>query len=283
MALEIKKLADHVGVEVKGVDASKPFDEETLKTVYKAWVDHSVLVLKGQDLTPQQFVEFSRQFGKPIEQNLKHLNVDGCPELAFISSEDRDIHGTGKRIVRGTSWHTDHSYADIPPKATMLYGIDIPSKGGDTQFVNMYAAYDALSEDMKSFIKGRRVLHVYQASRAPRKMGVRTKDQEESSPGTWQPLVRQNPDTGRKALYLNAMRMEEVEGLSEKESTDLLNELLVHCDQLQFQYSHKWRKGDVLIWDNRATLHQGSAGFDPSERRYLHRVMLQGEEPVLAN
>jgi alpha-ketoglutarate-dependent taurine dioxygenase len=104
MALEIKKLADHVGVEVKGVDASKPFDEETLKTVYKAWVDHSVLVLKGQDLTPQQFVEFSRQFGKPIEQNLKHLNVDGCPELAFISSEDRDIHGTGKRIVRGTSW-----------------------------------------------------------------------------------------------------------------------------------------------------------------------------------
>jgi taurine dioxygenase len=147
----------------------------------------------------------------------------------------------------------------------------------------MYAAYDALSEDMKSFIKGRRVLHVYQASRAPRKMGVRTKDQEESSPGTWQPLVRQNPDTGRKALYLNAMRMEEVEGLSEKESTDLLNELLVHCDQLQFQYSHKWRKGDVLIWDNRATLHQGSAGFDPSERRYLHRVMLQGEEPVLAN
>jgi taurine dioxygenase len=279
MALEIKKLADHVGVEVKGVDASKPFDEETLKTVYKAWVDHSVLVLKGQDLTPQQFVEFSRQFGKPIEQNLKHLNVDGCPELAFISSEDRDIHGTGKRIVRGTSWHTDHSYADIPPKATMLYGIDIPAEGGDTQFTSAAAAFDALPEEKRSRLASLRSVHAFESSRSPRPMVKRTEQEIAAYPGdAIHPLIRTNPDTGRKSLYVNTVRSECILDMEEEESNTTLDKIYVHLSQEKFQYRHKWTPGDIVVWDNRSVLHKANGDYEG--KRFLYRIMVEGDKPA---
>lgn len=283
--MEVKQLNDIIGAEVTGVDFTQVLDEETKAAVNKAFVDNLVACYRGQNFdSPDAFLTATRNLGNPIPPILTNYLLPGHKEVEALTSDAHDKRVGG--VVpqrRGLTWHTDHSNIAEPPKATMLYGIEIPSKGGDTQFVNMYAAYDALSKEMKSSLKSVRVLHVYQASRAPRKMGIRTKEQEESSPGVWQPLVRLNPDTGRKALYLNAMRMEEVEGMSVKEGADLLDGILAHCDQPQFQYSHKWRKGDMLIWDNRSTLHQGSAGFDPSERRYLYRVMLQGEKPILAN
>ncbi|MBT3766960.1 MAG: TauD/TfdA family dioxygenase [Rhodospirillaceae bacterium] len=283
--MEVNQLNETMGAEVTGIDLTQTLDDETKSAINKTFVDNLVACFRGQNFdSPDAFLKGAGYLGTPVAPILTNYLLPGQKEVEALTSDAHDKRVGG--IVpqrRGLTWHTDHSNIAEPPKATMLYGIDIPSKGGDTQFINMYAAYDALSEDMKDFINGRRVLHVYQASRAPRKMGVRTKEQEDSSPGVWQPLVRLNPDTGRKALYLNDMRMEEVEGLSEKETTDLLKELLDHCIQPRFQYSHKWQKGDVLVWDNRSTLHQGSAGIDPSERRYLHRVMLQGEAPVLAN
>ncbi|MDA0656551.1 MAG: TauD/TfdA family dioxygenase [Proteobacteria bacterium] len=279
MALEIKKLADHVGVEVKGVDASKPFDEETLKTVYKAWVDHSVLVLKGQNLTPQQFVEFGRQFGKPIEQNLKHLNVDGCPELAFISSEDRDIHGTGKRIVRGTSWHTDHAYAEIPPKATMLYGIDIPAEGGDTQFTSAAAAFDALPAEKRNRLDGLRSVHSFESSRSPRPMVKRTEQEIAAYPGdAVHPLIRTNPDTGRKSLYVNTVRSECILDMEEEESNTTLDQIYVHLNQEKFHYRHKWTPGDIVVWDNRSVLHKANGDYEG--KRFLYRIMVEGNKPT---
>jgi taurine dioxygenase len=283
--MEVNQLSDTMGAEVTGIDLTQTLDDETITAINKAFVDNLVACFRSQSFeTPDEFLNATRYLGTPIPPILTNYLLPGQKEVEALTSDAHDKRvGSVVPQRRGLTWHTDHSNIAEPPKATMLYGIDIPSEGGDTQFLNMYAAYDALSEDMKNFISGRRVLHLYQASRAPRKMGLRTKEQEASSPGTWQPLVRLNPDTGRKALYLNAMRMEEVEGLSEKETTDLLNELLSHCDNPEFQYSHKWRKGDVLVWDNRSTQHQGTAGFDPSERRYLHRVMLQGEAPLLAN
>lgn len=283
--MEVNQLSDTMGAEVTGIDLTQTLDDETITAINKAFVDNLVACFRSQSFeTPDEFLNATRYLGTPIPPILTNYLLPGQKEVEALTSDAHDKRvGSVVPQRRGLTWHTDHSNIAEPPKATMLYGIDIPSEGGDTQFLNMYAAYDALSEDMKNFISGRRVLHLYQASRAPRKMGLRTKEQEASSPGTWQPLVRLNPDTGRKALYLNAMRMEEVEGLSEKETTDLLNELLSHCDNPEFQYSHKWRKGDVLVWDNRSTQHQGTAGFDSSERRYLHRVMLQGEAPLLAN
>jgi taurine dioxygenase len=283
--MEVNQLSDIMGAEVTGIDFTQPLNDEVKTAINKVFVDNLVACFRKQYFeTPDLFLNATRYLGKPVPPILDNYLLPGHKEVEALTSDAHDMRVGG--VVpqrRGLTWHTDHSNISEPPKATMLYAIDIPSRGGDTQFTNMYAAYDALSDDMKLFIQNRRVLHVYQASRAPRKMGIRTKEQEKGSPGVWQPLVRLNPDTGRKSLYLNAMRMEDVEGLERQDGNDLIDELLAHCDQLQFQFSHKWQKGDMLIWDNRATQHQGTAGFDPTERRYLHRVMLQGEKPILAS
>lgn len=279
MALETEKLSEHVGVQVNRVDASQPFDKETLTAVYKAWVDHSVLVLREQELTPQQFVDFGRQFGKPIEQNLKHLNVEDCPELAFISSEDRDIHGTGKRIVRGTSWHTDHSYAEVPPKGTMLFGIDIPEKGGDTQFTSAAAAFDALPDAQRARLDGMRSIHAFESSRSPRPMVKRTPEEIAAYPGDAEhPLIRTNPDTGRKSIYVNTVRSERILDLPDEESGALLDELYAKIGQEEFQYRHKWQPGDIVLWDNRSVLHKANGDYEG--KRFLYRIMIEGDKPI---
>jgi len=142
--MEIRKLSEFVGAELVGIDAGEVISQNIRKEIYKAWADHSVLLLRNQNISPQEFVLFGRQFGAPIIQTLSDMNIQGCPELAYISSEDRDVHGSGKRIIRGTSWHTDHSYAQVPPKATILLAVDIPDKGGDTEFTSSTAAFEAL-------------------------------------------------------------------------------------------------------------------------------------------
>lgn len=277
--MDTTRLSEHIGVEVSGVDASKAFDDETLKAVYQAWADNSVLVLRDQHLTPQQFVAFGRQFGTPIVQTLSDMNIEDCPELAYISSEDRDVHGTGKRIIRGTSWHTDHSYADIPPKATMLLGIDIPSRGGDTQFTSSAAAYDALPDDMRARLDNKLSIHAYESSRSPRKMPIRADGDEERYPGgATHPLIRTNPDTGRKSIYVNTVRSECILDLPRDESDALLDELYAHIGQEKFQYRHKWRPGDIVVWDNRSALHKANGDYD--EKRFLYRMMIEGEKPV---
>jgi taurine dioxygenase len=279
MTLEMHKLGEHVGVHVTGLDVSTPLAPNTLQAVYKAWVDHSVLVLRGQTLTPQQFIEFARQLGTPIEQNLKHLNVADRPELAFISSEDKDIHGTGKRVIRGTSWHTDHSYAAIPPKATMLFAVDIPAQGGDTQFTSCAAAFDALPLEQQSHLDGMRCIHAFQSSRSPRAMLKRTAGEIAAYPGDAEhPLIRTNADTGRQSIYVNTVRAERILGLSDAESGELLDQLYAHIEQQQFQYRHKWQPGDIVIWDNRSVLHKANSDYEG--KRFLYRIMLKGEKPV---
>ena len=277
--MEVKKLGEHIGVEVTGVDASKPFDEESLDTVYKAWVDHSVLVLRGQELTPPQFVDFGRQFGTPIVQTLSDMNIEDCTELAYISSDDRDVHGTGKRIIRGTSWHTDHSYAETPPKATMLLGIDIPSKGGDTQFTSTAAAFEDLPKEKRTILDGKLSVHAYQSSRSPRPMPIRAANDKERYPGgVTHPLIRTNPDTGRKSIYVNTVRSECILDIPREESDALLDEIYAHIDQKKFQYRHKWKPGDIVVWDNRSALHKANGDYD--EKRFLYRMMIEGEKPV---
>ena len=153
---------------------------------------------------------------------------------------------------------------------------------GNTEFTSLYLAYEALPDETRETIRGRRPFHAYLWRRAPRKLLTRTKDEEKSSSGCWQPLVRLHPDTGRKSLYLNPMRCDAVEDMDRKDGDTLLDRLYGRCDQARFQYSHRRRPGDVLIRDNRCALHQATFDFDQSRRRYLHRIMLRGERPVPA-
>jgi taurine dioxygenase len=285
MAIAITPLTDSIGAEVTGVDLSRDLDEATRRTLYKAWVDNVVLVFHDQSLSPPDFIKAARNFGAPMRQNLESFDVPGFPDIGVVSNRDKDTTQDGKRdgkaYVRGVSWHSDHSYAETPPKATILYGIDIPSSGGDTQFCNMRAAYEALPAETRQRIDGLKVLHVYQSSRSPRKLIGRTAAEESLYPGNVvHPLVRTNPDTGRKGIYHNPVRVERILDIDAAESDALLERLTRHATQPCFQYRHKWRPGDMVIWDNRNAMHQANADYDMREKRFLHRIMLEGERPV---
>ncbi len=161
----------------------------------------------------------------------------------------------------------------------MLYALQLPPTGGDTRFTNQRTAYQALSDEMKETIADLRAVHVYLSKYSPRKMPTRTKEEEAMSPGTSQPLVRHHPPTGEKAIYLNPIRTEAIEGMPEDKAQDLLNTLLEHLTQPCFQYAHKWHLNDVLIWDNRCALHAATFDYDFATERRMHRIMIEGERP----
>jgi taurine dioxygenase len=280
MRYQAKPLADALGIEVSGVDLCR-MDEAEAAALYRLFVDNSVICFRGQDLGPSNFVDAARRFGDPIVQIYGQFNLPDHPEIGVLTSEDGDTAGTGERKIRGTSWHTDASYFERPPKATMLHALIVPPDGGDTEFLSMAAAYDDLPGDTKRRIDPLTAFHNYESTRSPRKLIKRSGDQIERFPENMRhPLVRTNPDTARKSVYLNPIRVECIEGMERRESDGLLDELLAHCLQPRFQYRHKWSPGDVVIWDNRSVLHQANDDYDwRRNKRRLLRIMLEGERP----
>lgn len=283
--MDIVPLSDNLGAEVTGLNLACELDPNTREFINRAFVDNVVLCFRDQTFgNPGDFVRAARNLGEPMPPLVPTYILSGqtvVEELSNKATDKRTKHTTPMR--RGGSWHSDHSNLAQPPKATTLYGIEIPEDGGNTEFTNMYAAYDALPDVDKEFFRGRRILHQYISTRAPRRLLQRNKTETEASPDIWQPLVRQHEETGRKSLFLNPMRNDKIEGLGQEESFEKLDALFDHCDQPQFQYSHKWYKGDMLIWDNRSAMHQATFNFDQSKTRYLHRIMLRGTTPILAN
>lgn len=282
--MEVRNFDAACGAEVLGLDMTLALDDETKSQINRTFVDNVVLCFRDQRFdTPEKFLVAARALGEPFPPIVNIYRLPGHVEIEELTNQATDKRTGGtKRLNRGGSWHTDHSNIECPPKATALYAVEIPSRGGNTEFVNMFAAYDALSAEQKAFLEGRRAFHAYLSRRAPRQLLTRSKKEEAQTEGVWQPIVRKHPVTGRKALYLNPMRIDQVEGLDREEGDRLMDELFAHCDQPQFQYSHEWRIGDMLVWDNCASQHQATFDFDPSERRYLLRIMLKGDKPLLA-
>ncbi len=187
----------------------------------------------------------------------------------------------GKRIIPGETFHTDHSNHPRPPKATTLFAVELPSSGGDTQYVNMHDAFDDLPADTKRRIDGLKAVHVYLSKYSPRPLGKITEESRRNLPPPGiHPLVRTHPENGRKALFLNPVRMESIVGMEDKEALALIDDLMRHATQKKYEYRHKWRDGDWVLWDNRSVMHQANPDYDMSERRYLYRLMLKGETPV---
>lgn len=282
--MEIRPLEGPFGAEVSGLDLTQELDAATRAIVNSAFINNVVLCFRGQSFDkPEKFLHAVEALGRPMPPVTATYRLPGHDAIEELTNRATDKRtGDDLPLRRGGSWHTDHSNLEYPPKATVLYAIEVPEKGGNTEFTNMYLAYDGLDEKTKQRIHGIRAFHAYLSRRAPRKLLTRSKEEEEGSSGCWQPLVREHPETGRAALYLNPMRCDAVEGLKEAEGDALLDKLYAHCDQRRFQYSHRWRTGDVLIWDNRCALHQATFDFEPSQLRYLHRIMLRGDRPRLA-
>ena len=184
-------------------------------------------------------------------------------------------------MIPGETFHTDHSNHPRPPKATTLFAVELPTSGGDTQYVNMHDAYDDLAEDTKQKIEGLKAVHVYQSKYSPRLLGKISEESRRNLPPPGiHPLARTHPENGRKALFLNPVRMESIVGMEDKQALALIDELMRHATQKKYEYRHKWRRGDWVLWDNRSVMHQANPDYDMNERRYLYRLMLKGEKPV---
>lgn len=271
-----------LGADVTGIDLAGDLDPATKEALNAAWAEHVVLCIRGQDLSPPEFLKAGRVFGDPFEQLYGQFNHPEFPEIGLLTHMDGDTAGTGKRKIRGTSWHTDASYFEQPPGGTMLFALVIPEGGGDTDFMSTRAAYEALPDEMKARLEGLRAIHVYESSRSPRKLIARTEDQVEKFGEKFtHPIVRTHPADGSKSIYLNPIRVEAVEGMNREDSDALLDELHDHIFQPKFHYRHKWQVGDFLIWDNRTALHQANDDYDwRTQSRKLYRIMTKGERPV---
>jgi taurine dioxygenase len=218
----------------------------------------------------------ARQFGNVLPAQLSKFALPECPEVGTLSSRDLPLVD-GKLHVRGENYHTDHSNFSAPPKGTMVQAMAIPSKGGDTQFVDVRRAYDDLPEATKAKIAGLKSLHAYHSSDSPRPMVELTPEERETMPETIQPLVVRHPDSDRAAIYLNTGRMEGIEGMERSAANALIAELFAHATQAKYEYRHVWKKGDLVLWDNRSVMHQANGDYDPDEYRLLYRVLVAGQ------
>ena len=276
--LKVTKLAEALGAEVEGLDLSQRIEPGLFAELRAAWLEHLVLRIRGQKLTDPQVLAFSRNFGEldpPGPNPLGRPFLADHPEMNVISNiKEQGVPigglGDGEAI-----WHADMTYIERPPMAAILYAIEIPPQGGDTYWANMYAAYETLPTDLKRRVEGRVAVHdaTYNSAGTMRK-GYQDVTDPRNAPGARHPLVREHPETGRKCLFLGRRRNSYVVGLSLEESESLLDELWRHATQPRFTFRQQWRVGDVMIWDNRCTLHRRDA-FDPRARRLLHRTQIR--------
>jgi len=279
MRCEISPLSEHTGAEVRGIDLSAPLDAETRARLNRAFVEASVLVIRDQRLTPDQLLLGVQNFGEIFPQHNTRFALPDCPQIHYLSNQDRYPDGT--RYIPGAGYHTDHSNAAEPPKATVLLAIELPASGGDTQYVNMHRAYEELPAETRQRIAALKGTHVYQSKYSERKlMGLSEAAKQKVPDAVRHPIVRTHPETGRKSIYINPIRIEAIDGMAEDDALALLDELLTHATQEKFEYRHRWQPGDFVMWDNRCLLHKANGDYDHSQTRYLYRVMLKGDAPI---
>jgi len=273
-----------LGAEITGVDL-RTVGDTAFAAIHRAWIEHQVLLFRGQHITDLDLIAFSRRFGDldhaPIQENGQRI-ANGLPEIYVVSNVIENGVAIGSLGYGEAVWHTDMSYLAAPPKASMLYALEIPPAGGDTSFVDMYAAFDALPESLRQRAMGLRVKHdgTYNSGGFVRQ-GVTAVDDPVASPGAWHPLVCTHPETKRRALYLGRRRNAYVQGLPLAESEALLDELWAVATREEFTWHNEWRVGDLVLWDNRCTMHRRDP-FDPDSRRILHRTQVKGETRPVA-
>jgi taurine dioxygenase len=274
----ITPLTDHTGAEVTGLDFTQPINAEAGATLNRAFAEHHVLVMRDQHFAPDHFKAAVQLFGELQPHDKKEHHVPGYPDVSYVSNDE---FVNGRRIIPGETFHTDHSNHPRPPKATTLFAVDLPSSGGDTQYVNVHDAYDELPNATKQKIEGLKAVHAYLSKYSPRPLGYLSEESRRNLPPPGiHPLVRTHPENGRKALYLNPVRMESIVGMEDEDALALIGELMAHATRKKYEYRHKWRHGDWVLWDNRSVMHQANPDYDMNERRFLYRLMLKGEVPA---
>ena len=274
MGIEVHRLGPQIGVEVRGVDVRR-LDEAAFATVYRAWLDHNVLVIPGQELTLEEFLRYSRRFGVIHPHPSKSTRHPERPEITVLGVNKFGPDGQLDMAIyrRGAEgWHTDGAYDEEPFKATQLYALAIPSRGGDTLFASMYAAYEALPARLKERLDGRKGAFTYGGRRQATAL---LNEEDRAWTPVMHPIIRTHPETGRKGLYFDPGKILRIDGLEQEESDALIDELTERMIRPEGQYRHRWKKGDIVIWDNRCSYHKAAADYPPEEDRIHWRVSIK--------
>ncbi len=284
MELDIRALSDGVGAEVVGLDLAVPLADEDIATIRQAYFENSVIVFRDQQLLPAQHIAFSRRFGELAIHVVDQFLLPGHPEILVLSNRKREDGTPVGFEDAGRYWHSDVSYAEEPALGSMLYALEIPPEGGDTLFADMCRAYETLPDETRRRIAGKRAIHSYtrntkKLESAAGSRPVITDGQKARLKDVTHPMVRTVGDTGRKALFVNPGFTYAVEGMTPAESDALLQELFDHSTLPEFIFTHKWRNGDLLCWDNRSVMHHATL-YDTRHARHMHRTTLKGTRPV---
>jgi taurine dioxygenase len=280
MAFDILPLSHAIGAEITGLDLNAPLNCGTIADIRAAWLDHNVLLFRDQHLTPENHIAFSREFGtlddhrsRPDEQ------LPGYPEIFMVTNLPRDDGRPSRTRNTGRQWHTDFSYTKRPAMGSLLHCREIPEKGGDTLFANMTMAWDSLSDGLKTLLSPLEAVHD-----AANIGNFRTRDQVEvqiikdNNPPIVQPVMRQHPETGKPALYVTESATTHFVGMTAEESRPILKYLFKQSTRDEFIYRHRWRVGDLIMWDNRCTLHRALMDYShESDRRHMLRTTILGE------
>ncbi|TWT15886.1 TauD/TfdA family dioxygenase [Reyranella sp. CPCC 100927] len=285
MTLTITDVTPAIGAEIAGVDLSR-LSDAAFAAIEHAWHRRAFVLVRGQRLSDDDLLAFSRRLGEldpPPNQEKGRMSPPGYPDIYVVSNvldakgEPIGALGAGEAV-----WHTDMSYLDAPPDASMLYALELPPTGGDTWFCAMQAAFAEMPEALNARIRGRRIKHdgTYNSGGYLRQ-GVTATDDPHQAPGAWHPAVCVHPATGVPALYLGRRRNSYIEGYTRAESDALLDALWAHATQPQFTYAHRWQVGDLVLWDNRTTMHRRDP-FDSTARRVMHRTQIKGSAKPVA-
>jgi taurine dioxygenase len=264
-------LHEALGLAVIGIDLSAPIDQEAGENLSRLLAEHLVLVFPGQSLTPGQYLTAAAAFGPPMRQHYSQHHMAGFPDIGLVQHRD------GQPAAE--TWHTDHTNRERPPAATMLYGVEIPSAGGDTSIADMRAAYWALPETERSRLETLRTVNRLDAER----LDTRAEDLAKYGAPMVHPMVRTHPVSHERAVYFHPSKTMCIEGMSRDASKAYLADLLERMIQPEIVYRHSWREGDVLVIDDRATMHRAHDDYDHGEGRVLWRIIVEGDRPTLSD
>jgi taurine dioxygenase len=276
MAIEVIPLNKHIGAEIRGVDLSKPIDESTRKEIYAAWLKHIVVLFRGLELTPEQFLAASSTFGKVAKlvrpPEFRPPGYSRLPDTIMLISNVRENGVPIGALPDGEMWfHHDMLHVDEPHKASCLYSVEVPSTGGNTCFASCYRAYETMPAELRDKLEGKRAFNSYTLGEQKRGDGQGVQHVKMAS----HPVFRTHDETGRKAVNVNRLMTDHIEGMDREESDKLLAAVFDHSENKEWVYEHVWRPHDLLVWDNRCSMH-ARTDFSAGERRLMLRTTIEG-------
>lgn len=276
MTIQIRRLSHALGAELIGVDLREPLSDTTFKNINEIFLEHGIILFRGQVITRDQHIAFSRYFGELDNNDAQPRDRDPeHHEIALVTNKPKPNGKPSDSRYTGRVWHSDRSYTTVPAAASLLRGLEIPDVGGETMFTNMYMAYNTLSETMKKVISDLYGVHGGANRKIDDLTPERAAEMQRLNPFVAQPLVRVHPETGRKALYVGD-KVKKIVGMTEEESEPILKYLCRHATRYEFLYRHQWRQNDLLVWDNRCTMHIALGDFDETQRRHMERTTVMG-------